>query len=284
MRTWAMRTTIHLIATEDFHWLVPLFAPGNAGFNRRRLGHFGVSEGVQRRGLKLVERLLADEGPLTRPQLGERLAEHGIDLATEPRMHLLMLAVTDGLAIQGPDRGKQACLVLERDWIGERRAHDRDRSLAELARRYLGAFGPAAETDFAKWVGLPMRDVRAGLSAISAELREVRLESGPAWTLKRRARTARKVVRLLPAWDTYLMGYRDRAFLTRAERWKRVAPGGGILKPAICVDGVLVGRWNLERDGKSWQVALDRFEALDAEAEALLDAEVAEVERFENAA
>ena len=283
VRTWAMRTTIHLIATEDFPWLVPLFAPGNAGFNRRRLGHFGISEAVQRRGLKLVERLLADEGALTRPQLGERLAERGIELATEPRMHLLMLAVTDGIAIQGPDRGKQVCLVLERDWLGKRPAHDRDRSLAELARRYLGGFGPATETDFAGWAGLPMRDVRAGLGAISAELREVRLGSGRAWSLKRRARTARgRLVRLLPAWDTYLMGYRDREFLTPGERWEQVAPGGGILRPAICVDGVLVGRWQLERDGNAWRVALAPFEDLDAEAEALLDAEVAEVERFEN--
>jgi hypothetical protein len=200
-------------------------------------------------------------------------------------MHLLMLAVTDGIAIQGPDRGKQTCLVLERDWLGKQPAHDRQRALAELARRYLGAFGPATEPDLAKWAGLPMRDVRSGLTAISAELREVCLESGRAWSLKRRARTAQgKVVRLLPAWDTYLMGYRDREFLTRAERWKQVAPGGGILKPSICVDGVLVGRWNLERDGKVWRVALDRFEALDDEAEALLEAEVAEVEAFEGGA
>jgi hypothetical protein len=283
VRTWAMRTTVHLIATEDFHWLVPLFAPANAAFNRRRLAHFGVSERDQRRGLKLIEGFLADEGPLTRPQLVERLAEKGIELAQEPRMHLLMLSVTSRMAVQGPDAGKQTCFALERDWLGEQPAHDRERSLAELARRYLGAFGPATEGDFAKWAGLGLRDVRAGLQAITGAVSENATGGDRLLALRQRGRAARRrVVRLLPAWDTYLMGYRDRAFMTPAERWREVAPGGGILRPSICIDGILAGRWNLERQGKRWRVQLEPFEDLDDEALALLEAEVAEVEAFEN--
>ena len=40
------------------------------------------------------------------------------------------------------------------DWIGEPRRRPRDESLAELARRYIRAYGPADERDFARWAGL----------------------------------------------------------------------------------------------------------------------------------
>jgi hypothetical protein len=277
-----MRTTIHLIAAEDFHWLVPLFAEQNAGFNRRRLQHFGLDDATQERGLRLVERSLADDGPLTRTELSERIEGRGIALSTERRMHLLMLAVNSGIAVPGPDRGGQACLVLERDWLGERPKHERDAALAELARRYLRAFGPATEADFAGWSGLPLGQLRRGLAAISAELREVRIGDRRGFALRSRRRSARGLlVRLLPAWDTYLMGYRDRDFLVGPDLLPQVIPGGGILRPSIVVDGALAGTWTSKRSGKKLTIELEPFEELDTHVRAAVDAEVADIGRFE---
>ncbi len=282
VRTWAMRTTIHLVAADDFHWLVPLFAEQNAGFNRRRLKHFGIDAATQERGLSLIERILANEGPLTRKELAERVESEGIGLATETRMHLLMLAVNAGIAVPGPDRGRQTCLVLERDWLGERPRHDREAALAELARRYLRAFGPATEADLAGWSGLPLGELRRGLDAIASELREVRIGDTRGLALRGRARSLRgPLVRLLPAWDTYLMGYRDRDFLITGDALEQVIPGGGILRPSIVVDGALAGTWSSKRQGRSLQVELEPFEALAPEVLSALEAEVADIGRFE---
>src|SRR5204862_7662199 len=133
-------------------------------------------------------------------------------------------------------------LVDARDWLGERPPHDRDAALAELARRYLRAFGPATEADFAGWAGLPLRDVRAGLRRIERELTAVRIGDAPAWALASAGRRARRgIVRLLPGWDTYLMGHRDRDFIAAPPDWRRIMPGGGLLRAAILVDGVAVG-------------------------------------------
>ncbi len=44
------------------------------------------------------------------------------------------------------------------------------RALAELARRYLAGHGPADDRDTRQWAELPLRDARAGLSAIASEL------------------------------------------------------------------------------------------------------------------
>jgi Winged helix DNA-binding domain len=284
VRTWAMRTTMHLLAAEDFHWLVPLFAEQNAAFNRRRLAHFGIEPKTRECGLRLIERSLTDHGPLTRGELAERLEEEGVRLTTETRMHLFMLAVNSGLAVLGPDRGGQTCLALERDWLGKRPKHDRAASLAELARRYLRAFAPATEADFAGWAGLGLRDVRAGLTAIAAELREVRIGPTAAFALRKRARTMRgRTVRLLPAWDTFLMGHRDRAFLAGGGDWRQVMPGGGILRPSILLDGALAGTWTSKRRGGGLRIGLEPFTELDGDVMEALDAEVADIGRFEGA-
>lgn len=199
-------------------------------------------------------------------------------------MHFALLAVTSGVACLGPERGGQTCLVLRRDWLGEPPPHDREAALCELAHRYFGAFGPATEADFAGWAGLGLRDIRSGLAGIADELAEIRIGGETAWRLKQSARRpGRGVVRLLPPWDTYLMGYRDRDFLADPERWSRIGTGGGMLHPTIVKDGVAIALWRSKRSGKTLRVELEPFEQLDQATTKAIEAEVADVGRFEGA-
>src|SRR5205085_6959704 len=120
-----------------------------------------------------IERALADEGPLTRGELGERLQTVGVEAKGQALVHLLMLACLRGVAVRGPLLGKNHAYVLGRDWIDPPRPVEREWALAELARRYLAGHAPADERDLAKWAGLPLRDARAGLAAIANELVEL---------------------------------------------------------------------------------------------------------------
>jgi hypothetical protein len=61
VRTWAMRGTMHLLATEDFGWLVPLFEPGLVSFARRRLRQLGMEPHVVQRALDEIERVDRNE-------------------------------------------------------------------------------------------------------------------------------------------------------------------------------------------------------------------------------
>ena len=282
VRTWAMRSTMHLLATEDIGWVLPLFDPGLAADSRRRLGQLGLDANSQSRALEAIERALEADGYLGRTELVERLGQVGIEIDAARRVHLFRLATGEGLAILGPDRGAETLLALASDWVGERPPHDRDAAVTELARRYLRAFGPATEADFAGWSGLPLRDVRAGLGRIAAELVEVRVGEQRAWTLRGAARHPRgRIVRLLPAWDNYLMGHRDRDFIAGPERWPTVMPGGGLIRPTILVDGVAVGTWSVRRKGREIRVDLDPFEELNDEITAATREEIQDVERFE---
>jgi hypothetical protein len=284
LRTWAMRGTMHLVATDDAGWLVPLFEDAMAQNARRRLSQLGMDNPTRDRGLREIERALSADGPMARSALTERLRDKRVELDSGTRLHLFSLAVATGMACLGPDRGNQTSLVLARDWIGERPRHERDKALAELARRYLRAFGPATEADLAGWAGLGVREVRAALAAIGEELTEVAVAGQRAWMPKRAARRPRgRYVRLLPAWDTYLMGYRDRGFVAQPAHWRRIMPGGGILHPTIVVDGVAVGTWRGRRDRGSIRIEPELFSKVDGVVCEAIDAEIADVLRFEAA-
>jgi hypothetical protein len=282
LRTWLMRMTIHLIATEDAGWMLPLFEPGIERWSRRRLGQLGMPAGNSDKALRVIARALED-GPMTRREARERVRETGIEMNSQTGLHVIGLAVTSGLAVLGPDRGSQPLLVRREDWIGRPPAFDRERALAELARRYLGGFAPATERDFAYWSGLPLRDVRAGLSAISSGLEEVRVGDEAMLVLRGRLpRLPRKgQVRMLGHFDTYLLGYKNRSFTTGTRHHETVSDGGGGIYPVILRDGVVVGGWRETRRGGRHELTLVDPDSVPREIRPAVEAEIKDIARFE---
>ena len=173
--TWLNRgDAVTSCRSEDYPWLQALHgaaaaAPPTRAGSPRKVSTPTAAE----RGVAAVKRALAAEGPLTRASLGERIAAAG-GRAREGQalIHILALACLRGLAVRGPMVGGEHAYVLVRDWLGEPAPVDRERALAELARRYLAGHGPADDRDLGKWAGLPLRDARAGLEAIASELAE----------------------------------------------------------------------------------------------------------------
>jgi len=136
--------------------------------------------------------------------------------------------------------GRQHAYVLVRDWLPAGQRLDRDRALAELARRYLTGHGPADERDLARWAGLPLRDARAGLDAIAAEL-----EHRPGGLVDLRGRRAGQSPkpRLLGAFEPLLLGWNSREPVLAEHAAKVVS--GGIFRGFALAGGRAVGLWRL---------------------------------------
>jgi Winged helix DNA-binding domain len=284
LRTWVMRETIHMIPTEDAGWWLLVFEPAMERWTRRRLGQLGMPAGQEDRAMSLIARMLDRDGPLTRSEIAERLERERIDLNTSTRLHVMRLAVVSGIACLGPDRGGQTCLVRREDWLGTPPQLDRDKALAELARVYISAFAPATDRDFAYWSGLPLRDVRAGLEAISAEIEEVPVGDQtmlvPRGGRQRLPPTGR--VRMLGNFDTYLLGWKDRRFAVTDEHALHVKEGGGgWIRPVVVEDGIVIGGWRTTRRGGQLDITLnlpgDERERLGPK----IEPEVADIARFE---
>lgn len=239
--TWLNRGTLHLVRSEDYPWLHALTTPPLLTSSTRRLRQEGVSEEEAERAVRTIEKALEEEGPRTRAQLRERLDRAGLRTAGQALIHLLFLTTLRGIAIRGPMLGKDHAYVLVRDWLGEQEPPDREAALAELARRYLVGHAPASDRDLARWAGLPLRDARRGLGAISSLLAERRdglleLKTTPA-------PAPLPPPRLLGAYDPVLLGWTSREEIVGPH--KLLVTDNGLFRPFAMVKGRATATWRL---------------------------------------
>jgi winged helix DNA-binding protein len=264
------RGTLHLVRSEDYAWLHALTTPQLVTGNARRLAQEGVSAAASARGVAAIERALAD-GPLTRDELRERVRAANVPTGGQAFVHVVMRASLQGLVVRGPMIGRSHAFVLVRDWLGELPPVDRDRALAELARRYLAGHGPADERDLAKWAGLPLRAARAGLGAIASELDR---REGGLVALAGAGASELPPPRLLGAFEPVLMGWTSRVPILGAADGDVVA--GGIFRPFALVRGAAAATWRLENG----RVALSPFGRLSLADARALEEDAAAVVRY----
>jgi hypothetical protein len=270
--TWLNRGTLHLVRSEDYPLLQLLTTPPLLSSSSRRLRQEGVSEAMAERAVATIERALADEGPLTRPQLRERLDRAGVRTEGQALVHLLFLSALRGETIRGPMVGKEHAFVLVRDWLGKQQAPDRDTALAELARRYLVGHGPAGDRDLARWAGLPLRDARAGLTAIASELDQ--REDGLLALAGRAKAEPLPPPRLLGAFDPLLLGWTSREEVVGPH--KTLVTDNGIFRPFALVGGRAVAIWRLQRG----EVEIEPLAEISKRAAAALEKDAEAVRAF----
>jgi winged helix DNA-binding protein len=215
---------------------------------------------------------LAEEGPLTRGQLAERLADAGVRTEGQALVHILMLACLRGVAVRGPMLGGRHAYALVSDWLGESRPVDRDTALAELGRRYLAGHGPASDRDLAKWAGLPLRDARAAFGAVASELVERR--DGLVDLARRPPTAALPPPRLLGSFDPLLLGWASREPLLGSHVSSVTV--GGVFRPFALVGGRAAATWSL----RAGEVVLEPFGRLMRKDAAALSADAKDVVRF----
>lgn len=270
--TWLNRGTLHLVRSEDYHWLHALTTPPLAAMSARRLSQFGIEPGAADRAVKAIERALADDGPLNRDQLADRVAAAGVRTRGQVMSHIIFRASLRGVLVRGPMVGRQHAYALVRDWLGDPAPFDRDAALADLARRFLAGHGPADERDLAKWAGLPLRDTRAALGAIAGELTEE--DGGLVDLAKRPASADLPPPRLLGAFDPVLLGWTSRDPLVGHHEDAIVA--GGMFLPFALVRGRAAARWTIRKG----EVVIEPFERLARKDAAALERDAADVVRF----
>jgi Winged helix DNA-binding domain len=274
-RAWLMRNTIHMFATDDLRWMRPLLAERPMPTARRRFGQMGLEEDEVQRYLDLLRDRL-EQGPLPRAEARELLIDAGLGPGegNERFYWLFHVAAVQGILVVGPALDqKQRFIAAPAD-----EPLEREEGYARLARRFLQAYGPATPRDLAYWGKVTITESRAGFEA--ADPVEVATPRGPMWalpaTLEASPDPGAPVVRLLPVWENYLLGYEDRS-LAVPEPHDRV-PGAG--KPAATMDGLAFGHWRIDRGNESIEIVVEPFGPVPRAARQGLKAEAEDVGRF----
>ncbi len=191
-----------------------------------------------------------------------------------------------GLACCGPGDGNETTFVRPDAWIPGFRDVPIPVAERELLRRYLRGYGPSIPEDFSIWAAFPLRGARAIWTEMGGELAEVHVGGSRAWVLRedlpalRTAKIDGPVVRLLPYFDTYLLGHKDRSHLIDAKYRGRVYRPAAWIAPAVLVDGRIVGTWNHEKRREETEVRIEAFGKLSRAVKEGIAAEAEDLGRF----
>jgi hypothetical protein len=252
LRTHVLRPTWHFVAPADIRWMLALTAPRV----RQAIAYHGraneLTPSIIRRSNDAIAKALSGGKHLTRTELGVALSRARIRNTSGQRLaHLVMRAELDAIACSGARRGSQFTYALLDERVPPAEPIERDEALLELARRYFSTRGPATARDFAWWSGLAMSDVKRALQIAEPELVKIALDDHVMWLISSGSRKRAPSAHLLPNYDEYFIGYKNRnAIGERLGHVKAVIGGDARVSNVVVVDGQLVGGWKRTVDKK----------------------------------
>jgi Winged helix DNA-binding domain len=182
---------------------------------------------------------------------------------------------------QGPPQGTKITLARPDEWIADWRDVDEQRALREVVRRFLVAYGPSRPREFREWFG-------AKVAFDIVDVEEVDVEGHQAFVLAGDSEfpATTKGVRLVPEYDVYVMGFREREELVpESVRAQVAAHGRGRYEgPAgvrfVLVDGLAAGLWERKKRGKRVELRVTPARKLTRAQRSELDAEVERIGAF----
>ena len=247
VRTHILRPTWHFVAAADIGWMLALSAPRVHAANAHWYRWLEVNDAVARRSRTALTKVLRDGKQLTRAELGLALGKARIQTTDSRRLAaIVMRAELDGVVCSGARRGKQFTYALLEERVAAPAVLERDAALFELARRYFTTRGPATVDDFAWWSGLTKSDAKRGVEAAATQLEHESIEGRSYWfpAAERSIRISSFRVHLLPNYDEYFIGLKDRsAFAARLKASGVEARTDALSGHVLFVDGQIVGGW-----------------------------------------
>ena len=300
-----MRRTLYLVPAG----LVAVFVRGTARRAEKEV-RWALRKGVPSRVVDAAidAALGALDEPLTRAELAERACRalgtrprvvHGggwgsrgkvaavpVGALTYPVVDLLHLAAARGVVCYGEPRDGEPTFVRADAWVPGYEEVAPEDAETRLLQRYLEAFGPATAADFAAWAGVTLREARGLWARLEGELATIDVQGSEARLLLAdvdglsRARMERPHVRLLPYFDSYLLGHADRGHLVPDAHRRQVSRAQGWIAPVVLVDGRVLGVWKHARKSSRLAVEVTPLGRLTRRVVAGIQAEADELRRF----
>jgi hypothetical protein len=274
LRTHVLRPTWHLVAAADIYWMLELTAPHILSSIRGRHRELELTEAIISKTFSILERVLAGGNSATREALMAELNLAGIATADNNRSaHLMMRAELDGLVCSGPAAGKQQTYALLTERVPRKITLSRAEALATLARRYFTSHGPATLQDFIWWSGLPVAAAKSAVESIRSECFSETIGTETYWWGQNASVPAAvsTATYLLPAFDEYIISYRNRSAMLPNEHTQKAVSDNGIFRPMVVVNGEVTGIWKRTVKSKTVLLEPDFFQPPGQEVHPLLE-------------
>jgi hypothetical protein len=300
-----MRQTLFLVPSRD----LAMFVRGSARRAEKEI-RWTLGKGVPAR---VVERTIEatleilDE-PRTRLEIAERasralgmqmreyrgggwgsnrkLAAVPVGDLAFPVVDLLHLVAARGVVCYGPYQGNEPTFVRADAWIPHWKDLPREQAEELLLHRYLSAFGPATVRDFSLWSGMTLRETREIWARKQSSFTSVNVQGWKAEILWEdlddlvQAHFGQPLIRLLPYFDTFLLGHKQREHLVALEHQSSVYRPQGWIAPVILIDGRVAGVWEYALEKNHFRVQVTEFGPISRPALSAIRTEVQDFARF----
>ena len=251
VRTHVLRPTWHFVAAEDIRWMLALTGPRVKRVMASYDVKLGLDEKLFARSAKTIARALEGR-ELTRQELRAALNRAGIETNTQRLAHIVMRAELDALICSGIRRGKQSTYALLEERLPASKMLRGDEAMAELATRYFATRGPATAHDFSWWSGLSVGEARRSLEMVAPDFEQATIDGRTYLYSGAAPKHTPGVAHLLPNYDEYFIGLRDRSAIGEVVRSADVhVPAAAFLSHLILVDSQLVGGWKRGARGQT---------------------------------
>lgn len=284
VRTHLMRPTWHFVSANDYPVILELTASNVKATLKSRRKQLELDEEYFKKSNPAIQRVLANQNHLTREELMSELSITLPQLDGSRMNHVLLEAELDGLICSGVVKKKQHSFALRSERFNDdgnsnkTSTLSRDEALYMLALKYFSSHGPATISDFNWWSGLSMTHCRKALEMVKGKLLSDNEGTQEYWfaevsiagidnvsTLadimpgapsglhhenmnKNATNTSitgsSNSVQLLPAFDEFIISYKDRSAVLKYEDHSRTVSDNGIFRPVIVLDGQVIGLWN----------------------------------------
>jgi DNA glycosylase AlkZ-like len=300
-----MRRTLFIVPSEH----LAIFVRGTARRAEKEI-RWARGKGVPDRVIDAAVNAALEvlDQPLTRREIAERVsrtlgvrmqAVHGggwgrrskvaavpVGELTYPVVDLLHLAAAGGIVCYGPSRGNEPTFVRADVWIPKWQDVPREQAEGMLLRMYLRAFGPATAADFSLWTGISLTGAREIWGREEVGFASVNVEGWAAAVLREdldeleQAEIERPLVRLLPYFDSFLLGHKERDHLVPMKYRPNVYRAQGWIAPVVLVDGRAVAVWGYTREGNRLRVQVTKFGSISRRITAGIREEARDLGRF----
>lgn len=305
VRAACMRQTLFLLPSSH----LAIFVRGSARRAEKEI-RWARGKGVPERVIETAINATLDvlDQPLTRTEIAERVGR-ALGVGTQafqgggwgnrrqiaavpvgdlayPVVDLLHLVAARGVVCYGPGQGNELTFVRADAWIPQWQDMPREQAETNLLRIYLRAYGPATATDFAWWTGMTLRDAREIWGREQANIAQVDVEGRKAEILQddidalAQARIESPLIRLLPHFDSFLLGHKDREHLLATKHQPKVYRPQGWIVPVVLLDGRVIAVWENSQKRDRLQVKIERLEPISREIIAGIHEEVQDLGHF----
>ena len=278
VKTWVMRGTLHIIPSTE----LPVY---NRSLRRMWFEHHGRYmrapewPSLEQRRNQIYPMIL--QALTTKPLKRKDLSDNVRSLLKDGSLPyerlfsgwggILKETAYEGLTVHAEPCERESCIAklsqwlppIELDRVGEEEAQKR------LLIKYLRGYGPATQQDFSLWSGLMAGDAKRAIENASSTIEQIEVEDtkGQLWILKEDMKTLDSIdptepapARLLPKFDSILLGHKDRTRIIKDQHKKLVfKPKVGDIAATVLIDGQVAGTWKHTKKRRALAVSIKPF-------------------------